>query len=260
MVKLTEAKAKAKAEKEAKAKEKSEKAKAKAKESIKNVEKEIDKVAEKVKEASSKSKNVSFTQLLKEQGVTEKVKEVADGIIEQTKQTTQKMVEITKDVEEKVKEVKEDVGEMKAKANTQENTDGKSFTQSLREQGLIVGSDAPKAEAPKSEEAPKDECKCETKETPKADAPKAAPAGGSFTQSLRAQGLIEGSDAPAAEAPKTEVEAKDEQECQEAENCDVCDKADDCDIKEAPAEKPSAKSADGENLTFPEYLRSQGLL
>ena len=168
------------------------------------------------------------------------------------KEAVEEMVKADEEVEAQVEdsepeETTEKVEEeAKSEPESEEPSSGLSFTQTLREQGLIATEKvASKVEEAKTIVEEKIEEKAETiaKEANEKRAKKEAPStdGKSFTQSLREQGLIV-SDI-SKEAPKTEAKVAETPKTEE---------------KPKVEEKPVAN--DGEVKTFIDLIRSEGLL
>ena len=206
--------AEAKAEEEAKARAEAEKAE---KEELETkVQKEIEKQDEKIAQRK---------------GINEEKEEVSEEPVEEK-------VEKTEDA-----------------TSTQSNAtgDGKSFTQTLREQGFIEGQKIIEAvEKSKPEiEATIEEAKnkveqiveevSKPKETPKAET---TTDGKSFTQTLREQGFIQ-TETTTTEAPEAEKVAVKEEKVEE---------------KVEDTKKEDKPSDDGEVKTFIDLIRSEGLL
>ena len=138
--------------------------------------------------------------------------------------------------------------EVAKETESEENAGGLSFTQSLRQQGLI-NTDEPTAQTGNTLEGKKEPAKKQTKEAPKKEvkeAPKEESNDNlSFTQSLRQQGVINTDEPKAQEAPKQETKTEAPKE----------------EVKEDKTEaKVEDKESDGEVKTFIDLIRSEGLL
>ena len=194
--------------------------------------------AEKAK-AQPSSEGKSFTQTLREQGFIEGQK-----IIEAVEKSKPEIEATIEEAKNKVEQIVEEVSKPKETPKAETTTDGKSFTQTLREQGFIQ-TETTTTEAPKAEKVEVKEEKVEEvskpKETPKAET---TTDGKSFTQTLREQGFIQ-TETTTTEAPEAEkVEVKEEK---------VEEKVEDTKKEDKPSD-------DGEVKTFIDLIRSEGLL